>query len=102
LTELERKHDRAPVPKEWAYAPAPESRDVVTLDDRYGHYVGGTIARDGFFKQQPPQGPGMRCSVIDKFSYGEVKATRSTLTVTPKGIDGKPLTDCAALTLTLK
>ncbi|HLB17804.1 MAG TPA: aldehyde dehydrogenase family protein, partial [Gaiellaceae bacterium] len=41
MTELERKHDRTPVPKEWAYAPAPESRDVVTLDDRYGHYVGG-------------------------------------------------------------
>ena len=41
MTELERKQDRTPVPKEWAYAPAPESRDVVTLDDRYGHYVGG-------------------------------------------------------------
>ena len=41
MTELERKKDRTPVPKEWAYAPAPESRDVVTLDDRYGHYVGG-------------------------------------------------------------
>jgi aldehyde dehydrogenase (NAD+) len=41
LTDLERKKDRTPVPKEWAYAPAPESRDVVTLDDRYGHFVGG-------------------------------------------------------------
>jgi len=42
LTELERKHDRTPVPKEWDYAPAPESRDVVSLEDRYGHFVGGT------------------------------------------------------------
>jgi aldehyde dehydrogenase (NAD+) len=41
LTELERKHDRAPVPSEWTYAPAPESRDVVTLRERYGHFVGG-------------------------------------------------------------
>ena len=41
MTELERKKNRTPVPKEWAYAPAPESRDVVTLDERYGHYVGG-------------------------------------------------------------
>jgi aldehyde dehydrogenase (NAD+) len=41
LTDLERKRDRTPVPKEWTYAPAPESRDVVTLDERYGHYVGG-------------------------------------------------------------
>jgi len=56
LTDLERKKDRTPVPKEWAYAPAPESRDVVALDERYGHYVGGkwlepaetytTISRD--------------------------------------------------------
>jgi aldehyde dehydrogenase (NAD+) len=41
LTELERKQDRAPVPSEWTYAPAPESRDVVTLQERYGHFVGG-------------------------------------------------------------
>jgi len=41
LTELERKQDRAPVPSEWAYASAPEARDIVTLRERYGHYVGG-------------------------------------------------------------
>jgi aldehyde dehydrogenase (NAD+) len=41
LTELERKHERAPVPKEWTYAPAPESRDIVSLQERYGLYVGG-------------------------------------------------------------
>jgi aldehyde dehydrogenase (NAD+) len=41
LTELERKQDRVPVPSEWTYAPAPESRDVVTLQERYGHFVGG-------------------------------------------------------------
>jgi aldehyde dehydrogenase (NAD+) len=41
LTELERRHDRTPVPKEWTYASAPESRDIVALQERYGHYVGG-------------------------------------------------------------
>jgi aldehyde dehydrogenase (NAD+) len=41
LTELERKHDRAPVPSDWTYAPAPESRDIVTLQERYGHFVDG-------------------------------------------------------------
>jgi aldehyde dehydrogenase (NAD+) len=41
LTELERKQDRVPVPSEWTYAPAPESREVVTLRERYGHFVGG-------------------------------------------------------------
>jgi aldehyde dehydrogenase (NAD+) len=41
LTDIEQKRDRAPVPKEWAYAPAPESRDIVRLRERYGHFVGG-------------------------------------------------------------
>jgi aldehyde dehydrogenase (NAD+) len=41
LTELDRKQHRTPVPKEWAYAPAPEARDIVTLRERYGHYIGG-------------------------------------------------------------
>src|SRR5436190_16774966 len=41
LTELERKQDRAPVPSDWTYAPAPEARDIVTLQEQYGHFVGG-------------------------------------------------------------
>jgi aldehyde dehydrogenase (NAD+) len=38
---LERRQDRSPVPSGWDYAPAPEARDIVTLEDRYGLYVGG-------------------------------------------------------------
>jgi aldehyde dehydrogenase (NAD+) len=41
LTELDRKQDRAPVPTDWTYAPAPESRDIVRIADRYGHFIGG-------------------------------------------------------------
>jgi aldehyde dehydrogenase (NAD+) len=41
VTELERKQDRAPVPAAWDYAPAPEARDLVTLQERYGLFVGG-------------------------------------------------------------
>jgi len=41
VSELERKQDRAPIPSGWEYAAAPESRDVVTLRERYGHFVGG-------------------------------------------------------------
>jgi aldehyde dehydrogenase (NAD+) len=42
MTDVERRSDRAPVPSEWAYTPAPESREIVTLEPRYGHFVGGT------------------------------------------------------------
>ena len=41
MTELDRKQDRAPVPTDWTYAPAPESREIVRLAERYGHFIGG-------------------------------------------------------------
>jgi aldehyde dehydrogenase (NAD+) len=41
LTELERKQDRAPIPSGWEYATAPESREIVEVRERYGHFVGG-------------------------------------------------------------
>jgi aldehyde dehydrogenase (NAD+) len=42
LTELEKKKGKqALVPSGWDYAPAPESRDIVRIDERYGHFVGG-------------------------------------------------------------
>ncbi len=41
MTEIQKKQDRAPVPKDWTYAPAPESRDVVKIRDRYGVFIGG-------------------------------------------------------------
>ena len=41
MTELEKKQASAPVPSGWEYAPAPESREIVHIDERYGHFVGG-------------------------------------------------------------
>jgi aldehyde dehydrogenase (NAD+) len=41
MSELDRTGDRTPVPKDWTYAPAPESRDIVRLRDRYGLFIGG-------------------------------------------------------------
>jgi aldehyde dehydrogenase (NAD+) len=35
LTELQ------PIPEDWTYAPAPEGRDIVSLQPRYGLFVGG-------------------------------------------------------------
>jgi aldehyde dehydrogenase (NAD+) len=40
LTELE-KQTTAPALLDWEYAPAPEARDIVTLEERYGLFVGG-------------------------------------------------------------
>jgi aldehyde dehydrogenase (NAD+) len=41
VTELDRKQDRAPIPAGWEYASAPESREIVSIRERYGHFVGG-------------------------------------------------------------
>jgi aldehyde dehydrogenase (NAD+) len=41
MTELSKRGERSPVPAGWTYAPAPESREIVQLRERYGIYVGG-------------------------------------------------------------
>ena len=48
-----------------------------------------------FFTPPPPDGMGMRCSIVNQFSYGQVTVTGSRLTITPKGIDGQPQQDGA-------
>jgi aldehyde dehydrogenase (NAD+) len=57
LTDLERRQDRAPVPSGWDYAPAPEAREIVTLQERYGLFIGGELVdpRSGeFFETLDP------------------------------------------------
>ena len=41
MAEVEKKQDRSPVPSAFEYAEAPESREIVRLEDRYGLFVGG-------------------------------------------------------------
>jgi aldehyde dehydrogenase (NAD+) len=44
MADLDHTQDRAPVPKDWLYAPAPESTDIVRLQERYGFFIGGEWA----------------------------------------------------------
>jgi len=41
MSEIEQRPDRTPVPSKWEYESAPESREIVTLEERYGVFVGG-------------------------------------------------------------
>jgi aldehyde dehydrogenase (NAD+) len=41
LTDLEKRSTSVAAPTEWDYAPAPEARDIVTLREQYGLFVGG-------------------------------------------------------------
>src|SRR4029453_470261 len=63
------------------------------LENATGRPGIGTLADSLFLTPQPPGGLGMRCSVPDRFSYGQVEGTKSRLTVTPKDIDGNQITD---------
>jgi acyl-CoA reductase-like NAD-dependent aldehyde dehydrogenase len=42
MSQLEKRPADVPATRTWAYAPAPESRDVVSLQPRYGLFIGGT------------------------------------------------------------
>jgi alkaline phosphatase D len=63
------------------------------IDQTTGQQGSGALVDAGFFTPPPPSGVGMRCSVLDRFSYGQVKVTGTQLTVTPKDIDGNVITD---------
>ena len=41
MTELDTTQERTPAVPAWEYADAPESKDVVRLQDRYGLFIGG-------------------------------------------------------------
>ena len=59
------------------------------ISDATGVPGAGMLADTAFFEPQPPTGVGMRCSIVDQFSYGQVRVTADRLTITPKGIDGR-------------
>src|SRR3989449_1409635 len=41
--EIARRPDKAPMATAWDYAPAPEARDIVKVEERYGLFIGGTF-----------------------------------------------------------
>ncbi len=41
MTDLEKTQTATPVPAGWDYADAPEAREIVSIDERYGLFIGG-------------------------------------------------------------
>jgi phosphodiesterase/alkaline phosphatase D-like protein len=73
--------------------PAATANFALEIDDTVDRPGTGALVDTAFFEPPPPGGVGMRCSILDQFSYGQVRVTRNRLTITPKGIDGRPQTD---------
>jgi phosphodiesterase/alkaline phosphatase D-like protein len=63
------------------------------IDGAAARQGAGDLITAGFLKQPPPNGPGMVCASTDVFSYTEVKITSKALTLTPKDLNGKPVTE---------
>jgi phosphodiesterase/alkaline phosphatase D-like protein len=73
--------------------PAATANFELEMDDATDRPGVGELADGAFLEPPPPAGVGMQCSVIDQFSYGQVRVTANRLTVTPKGIDGRQLSE---------
>ena len=43
MAQVEKRSSSVPAPLEWEYAPAPEARDIVRLEERYGLFIGGEL-----------------------------------------------------------
>jgi hypothetical protein len=41
VADVEKRASVTPAPLEWEYAPAPEARDIVSFEQRYGLFIGG-------------------------------------------------------------
>src|SRR5215210_177063 len=63
------------------------------IEDDTGNPSAGELANNFFLRQPPPNGPGIRCSNIDVFSYGQVTVTSSKLTIALKDASGRTVED---------
>lgn len=67
------------------------------IDGATGRQGSGPLVDGLFFDHQPtgqtPPGPGMKCSVINTFSYGEVTVTSRRLSVRLKDQNRRPVTE---------
>jgi phosphodiesterase/alkaline phosphatase D-like protein len=73
--------------------PAATANFALEIDDTVDRPGTGELVDTAFFEPPPPNGIGMRCSILDQFSYGQVRVTRNRLTITPKGMSGRAQTD---------
>ena len=55
--QIERRPDGAPEMPAWEYAEAPESKDVVRLQGRYGLFIGGEFVGPQSGCTSPPTRP---------------------------------------------
>ena len=86
MTELERKQDRTPVPSAFDYAPAPESRDVVRLEKRYGLFIGGEFVEPHSGEFQPSISPATE-EPLAEVAYADAEDVARAVTAARDAFD---------------
>jgi phosphodiesterase/alkaline phosphatase D-like protein len=79
--------------KEMVTGPVATMTFAKEIDGAAGREGAGDLITSAFLKQPPPNGPGMLCAATDVFSYTQVKVTSKAVTLTPKDLNGKPVTE---------
>jgi alkaline phosphatase D len=79
--------------KEMVTGPVATMTFAQEIDGAAGREGAGDLITAAFLKQPPPDGPGMECASTDVYSYTEVKVTGKAVTLTPKDINGKLVTE---------
>ncbi|MGH3135305.1 MAG: aldehyde dehydrogenase family protein [Gaiellaceae bacterium] len=71
MAQVEKRPSSVPAPLEWEYAPAPESRDIVRIRERYGLFVGGAEVEPRTGKWFPSISPSTEESLFEVALAGE-------------------------------
>src|SRR3954451_19764194 len=79
--------------KEMVTGPVATMTFAKEIDSAAGRQGAGDLITSAFLKQPPPNGPGMECASTDVYSYTEVKVTSTAVTLTPKDLNGKGVTE---------
>jgi aldehyde dehydrogenase (NAD+) len=95
MTELETTQEHAPAVPEWGYDEAPESKDIVRLQDRYGLFIGGEFVEPKSGKYFPTIDPSTEEVLAEVPEAGPedvalaVDAARATFESTWRDLPGK-------------
>ena len=75
--EVARRPDTAAIPTAWEYAPAPESREVVHLEDRYGLFIGGQFVEPLSNERYTTIDPAREAPLAEVAQAGKVDVDRA-------------------------
>src|SRR2546428_12421561 len=86
MSDLEPVAPAQPVMPPWEYAPAPESRDIVRLQDRYGLFIGGEFVEPKSGRWFPTIDPSNESVLAEVAEAGEEDV--DVAVPAPRGADG--------------